>query len=113
MNVHDTDGTKAFDAFEVPVAATSLGEARPVGSDLWSVAYGPQGGIVAVHYDGGAKTNVVALEGGPDVGVPHVEGFLTIRRAGAVLLARATVDDPWFRLDPAQDRWVETTLRSN
>ena len=114
VNGHDTDGTDAFDAFEVPVTATSLGEARLVGSDLWSAAYGPEGGIAAVLYDGETGNVVGYLEGGPDVGLPALPEAQYFVRAGAVLLAPETAsEDVWFRLDVAQDQWVEITLGSN
>jgi hypothetical protein len=113
VNVHDSDGTEGFDAYVVDVDATDLGAARQISNagweDTWNrigdVTFAPSsiGGIVAVTRLDDSKPQVRFVEGGPDVGLPTLNGVLSVQASAEHLLART--EDAWYALHPADDAW--------
>lgn len=105
LNVHDTDGTEAFDGFVLDVDAESIGEAELVGDDLWDLTFVPGGGLLAQVGSTQADSQLRYVGGGPDIGIAAVDGLLRLESSLRSIIAMA--GDQWTRYDPATDAWLE------
>lgn len=104
-NVQDTDGTEASEGYVVDLDATSLGEATLVSDEVWDLVFTPDGGLLGLVGPMTAEAQLRYLSGGPDVGIPELDGVLRLEATSGSVVA--AIEEQWFRHDAETDRWVE------
>lgn len=105
VNIHDTDGTDAFDGFVLDLGAASLGDASLVSNELWDLTFTPDGGLLGRVGPTMSESRLRYLAGGPDVGIPELDGVLRLEATSGSIVA--ATEEQWFRYEAEADRWVE------
>ncbi len=105
VNIHDTDGTDAFDGFVLDLDAASLDDASLVSDELWDLTFTPDGGLLGRVGPTMSESRLRYLAGGPDAGVPVLEGVLRLEATSGSIVA--ATEERWFRYGAEADRWDE------